>query len=430
MHRHRRRVVAVVITALGLLGLFIFSLLYLPNQQFDEEPSFANPPSIPVGSQSNNVTPPPQEIEVPTTVQNVIVLPGDSLALIFRRLHLSPNQTLLVAKLPLVKAALKKLRSGQTLAFSIDPKQQLLRLSWPISNTDNIVISKTEHGFSAKKVTQELNVATKVSHFAIHSDFNIDGAKAHIPSTVLANLAKIYSWRLNFKRNIHAGDQFTVAYERLKNMKTQRTEPGNIIAALYQHKQNKLYALRYRDSYGRAAYYDASGRSLSRAFLRRPVNIGRISSPFSLHRLDPVLKKVRPHTGTDFAAPYGTPIHATGDGRIILRGRIRGYGRCIVINHGHGITTLYGHMSRYNAKHPSGSYVKMDDVIGYIGTSGWSTGPHVHYEYRVHHHYENPMTVKLPYASTIPRKERAAFKMSIDKAKQQLQPAPVQPVPQ
>jgi murein DD-endopeptidase MepM/ murein hydrolase activator NlpD len=194
-------------------------------------------------------------------------------------------------------------------------------------------------------------------------------------------------------------------------MQTNKTGPGKVLAAAFTHAGKTYIALRYRDRYGRNQYYDENGKSLRKAFRRKPVNIGYISSPFNLHRRHPILGTIRPHTGTDLAAPYGTPIHATGDGRIIYRARRGGYGRCIVINHGNGITTLYAHMSRFNRKLKLGSYVKMSQVIGYVGSSGMSTGPHVHYEYRINHHYKNPMTVKLPNAAPIPQSEHAVFKL-------------------
>lgn len=422
MHRHRRRVVAVLVTCLGLLGLFIFSLVYLPTHQFNDEPSFTNPPAIPLGSQSNNepVAPAQSEPASPIETQDITVEAGDNLSIIFDRLHISPQQLHGVTQLPLMKQAIRHLHAGQILQFATDDKNQLIKLTLPIDHDENLIIHKTDSGYQATKKVQETDIATEQKQATVVSSFNAAGSKANIPQKILANFAKIYSWKIDFAHSVHHGDHFGIIYQRVKNLKTKKVEAGNIIAAAYTHDNNTLYAFRYRDNYGRVDYYDENGRSLRKAFIRRPITIGRISSPFSLRRLDPVLKKVRPHTGTDFAAPYGTPIHATGDGRIILRGRKGGYGRCIVINNGHNITTLFGHMSRFNPKYKIGSHVKMNDVIGYIGTSGWSTGPHVHYEYRIKRRYVNPMKVKLPNASPIANNERKAFKAYIIEEKAKL----------
>lgn len=418
MHRHRRRVIAILITCFGLVALFIVSLLYIPTQQFNDEPNFTNPPTIPLGSQAN--TEPSTAPELKLEQENVTVVAGDNLSLIFDRLHISPQQLHAVSQIPLVKSAVKHLHAGQILQFTLDDKKQLVHLVLPISHTENIVVSKTDTGFIAKQKAQETNIATEKKQAVITSSFNTAGIKAKIPKKILANFAKIYSWKIDFSRDVHPGDKFVILYQLIKNLKTHKIEPGDIIAGSYTSKNNTLYAFRYRDNYGRENYYDAKGNSLRKAFIRKPINIGYISSPFSMHRMDPVLKKVRPHTGTDFAAPYGTPIHATGDGRIILRGRKGGYGRCIVINNGHHITTLFGHMSRFNPKYKVGSYVKMNDVIGYIGTSGWSTGPHVHYEYRINRRYENPMKVKLPNANPVPVNERKNYLTYVTSEKQKL----------
>lgn len=435
MHRHRRRVVAVLVTCFGLLGLFIFSVIYLPTHQLNDEPSFTNPPAIPLGSESNNesaapiksepvpVAEPVAESEPALEQQAVTVEAGDNLSVLFDRLHISPQQLHTIVQLPLMKQAIKNLHAGQILQFSTDDKNQLIRLVLPIDHDENLVIQKTATGYQATKKTQPTDIATEQKQALVVSSFNAAGSQAEIPQKILANFAQIYSWKIDFVRSVRHGDHFSIIYQLIKNLKTQKVEPGNIIAAAYTHGQDTLYAFRYRDHLGRVDYYDQNGRSLRKAFIRKPINIGRISSPFSLSRMDPVLKKLRPHTGTDFAAPYGTPIHATGDGRIILRGRKGGYGRCIVINNGHNITTLFGHMSRFNPKYTIGSYVKMNDVIGYIGTSGWSTGPHVHYEYRIKRRYENPMTVKLPNANPIPNNEREAYQHYVLIEKQKLNPS-------
>lgn len=421
MHRHRRRIVAVFITAIGLLLMFLFSLIYLPTQQLDEEPVFTTMPKIPLGSQSHTVKKKHQPL-LTSKKQLVTVQQGENLSTIFDDLHISPQQLHTIAKLPLVKQAIKSLHAGQVLEFIITG-QQLDYLSLPINHAENIVIHHTENGFVAKREADEVDVANTVKKATIKSSFFQAGTQQKIPHNILVKFEKIFQWKINFSKEVRKGDKFIVEYQLVKNLKTTTIEPGKILAAMYQHGKKSYYAFLYRDNYGRSNYYDEQGKSLRKSFLRRPVNIGYISSPFNLHRMHPILKKLRPHTGTDFAAPYGTPIHATGDGRIILQGRKGGYGRCIVINHGNNITTLYAHMSRYNKKFKVGSYVKMGDVIGYIGSSGWSTGPHVHYEYRIKHRYKNPMTVPLPNAAPVPSNQRAKYQAYVAKQLKKLQSA-------
>ena len=408
MQRHYRRVGAVTITVIGLLILFLLSIIFFPTSQYTEEPTLQQAPEIPLASQNQKVTL-STTIIIPDNLRQITIKHGESLSLIFDRLHINPQQLLQIAKLPLVKKTIQYLQAGQTIDFVIDKKHQLKSLTIPLNSSEKLIIKHTAQGFSAAKHAYELNIATRKVSATITSSFYKAGANANIPQKILVDLVNIYSWLINFKHSLRKGDHFTVLYELVKNMQTQKTEPGNVLATTFTHNSRVYYAIRYRDRYGRIGYYNRNGQSLRKAFRRKPVNIGYISSPFNLHRHHPILGIIRPHTGTDFAAPYGTPIHATGDGRIIYRARRGGYGRCIVINHGNGITTLYGHMSRFNKKLKLGSYVKMNQAIGYVGSSGMSTGPHVHYEYRINHHYKNPMTVKLPNTAPISKSKRAAF---------------------
>jgi murein DD-endopeptidase MepM/ murein hydrolase activator NlpD len=161
---------------------------------------------------------------------------------------------------------------------------------------------------------------------------------------------------------------------------------------------------------GKADYYTPDGRPVRKAFMRYPVDYARISSGFSLARRHPVLNRVRAHKGIDFAAPTGTPIKAAGTGRIASRGRNGGYGNAVVLAHKNGITTLYGHMSRFAKGQKVGDTVSQGQVIGYVGSTGLASGPHVHYEYRINGVHKNPARVTMPKADPIPASLMADFK--------------------
>ena len=419
--RHRRRIIAASITGIGLLCLFIASIVFFPNKQMIREPSFSSKPGIPLGSEVVTTQPSPTELKkITLTTSHITVKTGDSLSHIFDDLHLSPKQLQDIMKTAFVKTAMKRLHPGQQLEFIISGDEQLQTLIMPLNSTEDLLITRTDTGFTSKTEIHKVDISTRVAQAIIESSFYLAGHHAHVPKKILMNFVKIFSWRFDFSRDIKKGDRFSVLYEIIKNMKTDKSEPSNIIAAEFTHNKKSTYAFRYRDNLGRVGYYDVNGKSLRKAFIRKPVINSYISSPFNLHRRHPLLHIVRPHTGTDFAANYGTPIHATGDGRITLMRRKGGYGRCVVINHGNGITTLYAHMSRFNKKLRAGSYVKMNDVIGYIGSSGTSTGPHVHYEYRIKGHYQNPMKVALPNASPIPKSQRVAYKTYVTEEMKQL----------
>ena len=178
-------------------------------------------------------------------------------------------------------------------------------------------------------------------------------------------------------------------------------------------------AARFRDDTGRPGYFTPEGRSVRKAFLRAPLNFTRISSNFNPSRRHPVLNTIRAHRGVDYAAPSGTQIRAAGSGKVLFRGVQGGYGNTIVLQHGGNITTLYGHLSRFgNAR--AGARVNQGDVIGYVGSSGLATGPHLHYEYRVNGVHRNPRTVTLPPADPIPAEQQTAFQAATEPLWRQL----------
>jgi murein DD-endopeptidase MepM/ murein hydrolase activator NlpD len=432
-HRHRLRVIAVAVTVAVLIVLFITSLIYFPTDEYSEEP--LPPISEPEYLNTHEAvtvqtgTPPPTEAQkAPASAEPVLPPPerltpvtvkaGESLSTIFRRVGISQEQLLDVIKLPGVEKQIRTLRAGKVLEFEIGHGQQLQTLIMPVSSTEKLVVTRTATGFTEATLVEKLDVSTERAEMVIHSSFYADGEKAGIPAAILANYLSIFKWTVNFDQGSRQGDKVAMIYEVITNSRTHKSELGTIVAASYTHQNKTTYAIRYPTGVGtQVDYYDPNGKNLRKAFRRKPLDIGYISSPFNPKRMHPVLGVVRPHMGTDFAAPSGTPIYATGDGRIILRGRKGGYGRCIMISHGNGIVTLYGHMSRFATQFKQGSYVKMGQVIGYVGSSGLSSGPHVHYEYRVNKQFKNPMTVPLPNGAPVAVKKRPVF---IEYAKQEI----------
>lgn len=183
---------------------------------------------------------------------------------------------------------------------------------------------------------------------------------------------------------------------------------GEIVVAEFNNNGRTTRAIRFIDDASNADYFTPDGHSVRKAFLRSPVDF-RVSSSFNPNRRHPVLKTVRPHRGVDYAAPSGTPIKASGDGKVIYRGVKSGYGNVVILQHGGNITTLYAHMSRFASKVGSGSRVRQGQTIGYVGATGLVTGAHLHYEYRINGVHRNPRTVPLPQASPIADKYRQQF---------------------
>jgi murein DD-endopeptidase MepM/ murein hydrolase activator NlpD len=226
------------------------------------------------------------------------------------------------------------------------------------------------------------------------------------------DLADIYAWQVDFTRDIQAGDRFRVLYERLVSADGE-VRFGRILAGDLTMSGKSLTAFRF-DAEGRPAFYDADGNSLRRAFLRAPVQFRRISSSFARARFHPVLGITRRHQGTDYAASRGTPVMAAGDGVVARAGWAGGYGNLIELRHRNGITTRYGHLRGFARGIRAGARVSQGQTIGYVGSTGLASGPHLHYEFRVNGVAKDPRRVNLGNGAPVPAADRAAFEQTRD----------------
>ena len=226
---------------------------------------------------------------------------------------------------------------------------------------------------------------------------------------LIMELVGIFGWDIDFALDIRNGDNFALLYEE-QFLEGEKVKDGPIVAAEFTNQGRTYRAVRYTNAKGRTDYFTPDGHSMRKAFLRTPVDFRRISSRFG-KRQHPTLNKMKMHKGVDYAASRGTPIKAAGDGKIIFRGRKGGYGRVVIIQHGGRYSTLYAHMEHFKKGQYVGKRVKQGDIIGYVGSSGRATGPHLHYEFRVNGTHRNPLTVKLPDAAPIEREYRKDFEL-------------------
>lgn len=250
--------------------------------------------------------------------------------------------------------------------------------------------------------TVNLVRTTRIASTTINSSLFAATSKAGIPDRIASEVADIFGGDINFERDIRRGDQLRVIYESMFEPDSLAGEvPGRLLAVELTNRGRTLNALWMNDGDGRGQYYDFSGRSVSKAFLRYPIEYARISSGFTRTRMHPLLGKRKAHKGVDFAARPGTKIRASGNGRVEFVGTQRGYGRTVILRHGKKITTLYAHMRSFKRGIRKGQVVKRGDVIGYVGSSGMATGPHLHYEFRVSGRQRNPLTIALPEAKPL-----------------------------
>ncbi len=338
---------------------------------------------------------------------DVIVMRNDTLDRIFRRLKLNLADLASMRMLPGVRASLDSLRPGELLHLT-HRDGQLFGLERRISETETLKVSRAASGLTADVVQNPVQLRTRTIRGTIDTSLfeAVEAAGAHDPTAV--GLADIFGWDIDFVLAVRPGDSFVVTYPEIWRDGVY-VKDGPIEAAEFINQGHEYRAVRYTDPTGAAHYYTPDGRPLHKAFLRAPLEFTRVSSGFNSGRFHPILHRIRAHQGVDYAAPIGTPVRAAGDGAVRFAGAKGGYGNLVEIEHGHGITTVYGHLSRFARGTHAGARVTQGEVIAYVGMTGLATGPHLHYEYRVNGVFKNPQTVVLPPAAPIEAAWRADF---------------------
>ena len=333
---------------------------------------------------------------------------GDTLSTVFAKVGLSATTLHAVLNSSKEAKQLTRLKVGQALEFKLSQDGQLESLHSKLSDLESIALAKSEKGFSFKRELVKPEVQTTYSHGVINSSLFLSAKRAGLSHSLTMDLANVFGYDIDFAMDIREGDEFELIYEK-KVVNGKQVGTGNILSARFTNRGKTYTAVRYTNKQGNSSYYTANGESMRKAFIRTPVDFARISSRFSTGRRHPVLNKIRAHKGVDYAAPRGTPIKAAGDGRVTLAGRHGGYGNAVIIQHGQRYRTLYAHMNGFAKGIRSGSNVKQGQIIGYIGTTGLSTGPHLHYEFQVNGVHVDPLSQKLPMADPIAGSEKARF---------------------
>lgn len=300
------------------------------------------------------------------------------------------------------------LRHGLTLRFDRET-HDLQAVRYEIDEREMLVLEQTDTGISAHRTGLPYVVEVKGVAGRVERGLRDDAAEAGVPPSVIAALADAVAWDVDVESGLQPGDEFRVLYENIWQVGLPRAEPGKLMGATVLSRGEPLTAVYFEDAEGRGAYYLPGGRSLSRSFLRYPLEFTEISSEFSLLRFHPILRRERPHLGVDFAAPRGTPVRAAADGEVVLSARLPELGRCIRIRHPQGIVSVYGHLSRFASGVREGLRVERGQVIGYVGSTGLATGPHLHYALFHEGEYLDPLAMIPAEEEPIPASERARF---------------------
>ncbi|MEX6501805.1 peptidoglycan DD-metalloendopeptidase family protein [Pseudomonas zhanjiangensis] len=348
-----------------------------------------------------------QTVDAPTE-QVVRVANGDTLSTVFAKVGLSANDLHEALNSSKEAKQLGRLKVGQELHFRLDRDGQLESLSSKLSDLESVSLTKSDKGYTFKRDLVKPEVRSAYAHGVINSSLFLSAKRAGLSHSLTMDLANIFGYDIDFALDIREGDEFELIYEE-KVVNGKPVGTGNILSARFTNRGKTFTAVRYTNKQGSSSYYSADGTSMRKAFIRTPVDFARISSRFSNGRRHPILNKIRAHKGVDYAAPRGTPIKAAGDGKIALAGRKGGYGNTVVLQHGSRYRTLYAHMQGFAKGIRTGGTVKQGQIIGYIGTTGLSTGPHLHYEFQVNGTHVDPLSQKLPMADPIASSEKARF---------------------
>ena len=391
---------------IGLVAI-VAALVALPR---DSEPETvqAATPVFELKSMARAAVPSaPHEASLGFSTIDVVVNRNDTMDRLFRRLELNLGDLATLRNLPELRSQVDRLKPGELLRFT-HRDGELVGLERKLSDSETLKVTRDASGFITDVLENPLEVRTRTASATIQNSLFQAAADAQLSDRVAFDLAEIFQYDIDFVLDIQQGDRFTVIYEEV----LQDGVPlriGNILAAKFVNDGREFRAVRYVDEAGHGQYFSPEGKSLRKAFIRAPVQFSRVSSRFNPSRRHPVLNRIRAHKGVDYAAPVGTPVRAAGEGRVRFAGKQGGYGNVIELEHGSGVVTVYGHLSRFASKLHRGQHVDLAQVIGFVGQTGLATGPHLHYEYRIRGVHKNPQTVPLPDAEPIPDSERDSF---------------------
>jgi len=344
--------------------------------------------------------------------QELTVRKGDNLAKLFERAGLSPTELHEVLQSGPEAKALTRIFPGQKVSFQVDDNGQLQALRYQENQLNTTEIHRDDSSFVAEKTSREPEVRHQFASASITSSLYKSALDAGLSDNMILQLANIFSGVVDFVLDIRSEDHFTVMYDEYY-LDGKKIGDGPILAAAFTSQNENHTAYRYVYADGNVGYFSPEGVSMRKVFMRAPLDFIRISSPFSLSRVHPLFNTARPHRGIDYAAPAGTPVYAAGDGRVAQSSSSPSNGNFIVIEHGSTYATKYLHLQKRAVN--AGQRVKQHQLIGWVGSTGWATGPHLHYEFLVNGVHTNPASIasKLPQAEHIAASEKRRFQTQV-----------------
>jgi len=338
------------------------------------------------------------------------ILEGENINKILKKYNLDTKENEEISKVLLENKEIKNLKINNIIEISIDQsKNKVLKFSIPLSKTKNLILSRNinQSKFNVDIILTNLEKKIIYSEDKIISSLYKSAVENQIPVNIIIDFAQIYGFQIDFQRDIKKKDTYQILYEIFVDKNNKIVRSGKILYGnlILNGQDNSLYYFDNKNFFG---HYDQSGKSVKKALMKTPINGARLSSPFGM-RKHPIDGYNKMHKGTDFAAPLGTPIMASGDGIIIKAGWCGGGGNCVKIKHNKTYQTVYAHMSKFASGIKKGIRVKQGQTIGFVGSTGKSTGPHLHYEVIVNNKRVNSQKLKLPSGKILKNELREEF---------------------
>ena len=337
-----------------------------------------------------------------------LVQSGDTLATVLSRLKIDDLEIQRLLTTEAVREMAASVRAGKRIQATTTQDGQLQSIRFERGDAPVLTVRRQDGNYVAEESGEVLETRIVMRSGRILSSLYGATDSAGIPDKIANQMAETFSTSLDFRDDLRQGDTFSVIY----TVNYRNGEPiaaGQLLAAEFVNAGKAHRAVLFRDASGNASYYTPEGESLKKGFLRSPLEFSRVTSSFSNSRKHPVFGFHRAHTGVDFGAPTGTRVKATGEAKVVFAGRKGGYGNLVILRHNNGFETYYAHLSAFASGMRTGRSVNQGDVIAYVGSTGASTGPHLHYEIRIAGQPQNPMAIKLPGAPPLTVAQRSRF---------------------
>ena len=340
---------------------------------------------------------------------------GDTYESIIRKLDIKKSEKKLILETIKKEKSLKILRINQKFTFKFDnlSDQKIVEFKIETDKKNQILFNKStiDNKFTTKKIKKNFTKRLVYKETIITNSLYNSGVELGIKPNVIIEFARLYGFQVDFQRDVWKNDSFQIIYEEFINSKNEIVDTGQIIFANLNLQDSDLQLYKYEFEKNKIDYFDENGKSIRKTLMKTPINGARLSSSYG-KRKHPILGYTKMHTGTDFAAPTGTPIMASGDGKIMKAGWCGGGGNCVKIKHNSTYQTVYAHMSKFGRGIKKGVRVKQGQIIGYVGSTGLSTGPHLHYEVIENGRKINSQKLKLPSGKVLKGEDRKKFEVS------------------